>query len=104
LFFEITFLKPEASTATLYKPTCTLSKTYVPVSDVVTVKLWFVASFVTVTFAPGIADPEESVTVPVARDVVPCPDRERAKIRERENATSVRDLIMRSSVTEQKIR
>src|SRR5689334_18948119 len=67
------FLKPCFSIVTVYFPAWTRSKEYAPLSLVWALKETPVASLERVTIAPATAAPLASCTVPVTRDVVPCP-------------------------------
>src|SRR5215472_15305640 len=66
--FEVYFLKPEASTVTVYMPEGRLVTEKLPLSEDVVLRSTPVASLRTTSFALGTADPDGSFIVPVMVD------------------------------------
>src|SRR5712691_5289591 len=65
-------LKPSLVTSSRYGPMGRFGNTKAPSAPLVTVRTPPVAVWVTLTVAPGTANPLESRTVPLIRDVEPC--------------------------------
>src|SRR5215475_12287569 len=73
-FGTMPFLKPGASTVTVYAPALSAGTVNDPLPEVVTLNSAPVAAFLTITEAPEIADPFGSSTAPESGAVVPdCP-------------------------------